>query len=504
MQKRLTINIPPFWFIVPVFIFASSAFFFLFSYNSGYGHDALQYLVFSRSILDGIPFFTFIPSKSVGFYYFISFCLKFFPHNHWGVAGMTTLIYVLFISGTFFVVKKMFDIKTAILSILLVSLCAGFMEMNYLEPEGFVYFFALLALLSMSRALKTNRVRDWVMVGIWTALGCEFKIVAGFYGAGAVIFLLFYACFQNRNFGIKNVLISVGSICFGFVSLFALLHVPSHFLGIGDLNQVLKWTYQFHLFEYPAQPYWAGKLWTKLLWFWLLLAFAVTVSSRRQIRKTVYSETEISILIFLAVFSLLSLFRTQASHYVFPAAGFLSIYVSRVLFLAAKQSDAGQRRTLFKTAILLALIGIPASLYLYPSDFIMRITTIKKFSRERETGEKIQAVVPKGNHVLFFKNPAFLYWISERYPEIAAPYFDDRAIALLKKNPNLYSEALSDPRLSLVEFDREDLGFIDGSFLRFVSHQSGWIDEFERILKEKFSPIDLGMEGYSFWIRKGR
>jgi len=66
----------PFLFFGLLFVVAL---FYVFTYNSGYGYDALEYLVIGRSIAHGRPFYSLIPSKSPGIYYLIS-TLFFFGH----------------------------------------------------------------------------------------------------------------------------------------------------------------------------------------------------------------------------------------------------------------------------------------------------------------------------------------------------------------------------------------------------------------------------------------
>ena len=48
--------------------------FYLFTYNSGYGYDGLEYLVIARAISRGAQLYSFMPSKSPGVYFFWRFC----------------------------------------------------------------------------------------------------------------------------------------------------------------------------------------------------------------------------------------------------------------------------------------------------------------------------------------------------------------------------------------------------------------------------------------------
>ena len=48
----------------------------MFAFNSGYGYDALEYLVIGRSLVDGYHLYDFIPSKSFGLYGLVAGLLK--------------------------------------------------------------------------------------------------------------------------------------------------------------------------------------------------------------------------------------------------------------------------------------------------------------------------------------------------------------------------------------------------------------------------------------------
>ena len=64
----------------------------------------------------------------------------------------------------------------------------------------------------------------------------------------------------------------------------------------------------------------------KLLWFDLLVFVALGLSLTRAVRLEVYRNPAAVLALCLGGCSLLALLKTQASHYVFPAAGFLLMF----------------------------------------------------------------------------------------------------------------------------------------------------------------------------------
>src|SRR6267378_667276 len=83
------------WAILTCLLFAV-ALFFVFTYNSGYGYDALEYLVIGRALAHGQRFYSLIPSKSPGIYYLVAAILTFkVPANHYTVSALITLLFAL-------------------------------------------------------------------------------------------------------------------------------------------------------------------------------------------------------------------------------------------------------------------------------------------------------------------------------------------------------------------------------------------------------------------------
>ena len=111
----------------------------LFAYNSGYGYDQLEYLVIGRAWARGIPFYTYIPSKSFGIFALVAVLSRLgVGFGHASLALVIAGVFASVIGGTYLVVKATSDDRAAVVGLALVAASAAFMEMNFLQPEAFV------------------------------------------------------------------------------------------------------------------------------------------------------------------------------------------------------------------------------------------------------------------------------------------------------------------------------------------------------------------------------
>ena len=451
--------------IIGVYFLASSILFFLYSYNSGYGYDALEYLIIGRSILDGYPLFYFLTSKSWGLYYVVAFFLSFLPHDHTGVSFMITAVYSAFSITTYFIVKKVFNLRTAILSHLLITLCALTMELNFLEPEGLVYLCGLLGFWYVLKALNNQRIIFWFISGLCFGLGCAFKVVAGFYFLGALNFLLLWYWFREK-IGVLGLSKNALSLSAGF--FLALLAPLLYFVIAKKGIDFLFWTYYFPVFNYPSHTVWFVKLLKKLFWFHAIFITALIISTRGGVRRSVYGSPSIWLIISLSLFAIIPLLKTQATHYFFPSAAFLSVFFSRIadIFLSVYCClKNAQSYVVLGSLTSLALAG---SHFLYPSDAFRRLAPLKNYSFEEELKMSIQSMVPKSKKALFFSHEMYLYWISERYPNVPFVAYVDQTAYFLQKNKNIILTSLKDPDLFLVESSPENSFNSDVGFSKFM------------------------------------
>jgi len=484
--------------LILCFLIVSSVFY-LFTFNSGYGYDALEYLVIGRSLLDGYPFYTFVPSKSLGLYYFVaSFLLLGNVSNHYSISLLITLIFSSTLLFTFFIVRRKFNDRVALISSLLVGICGVFMDLNFLEPEGLVYIFGLLGFYCISNAVKRQRNRGLFIGGLWIGAGCSFKAVAGFYWLASAIFIFFWEYFIAHN-KISDI-IKKELIIFCGLSITIIMPI-GYFALSGGLWEHLEWTYFFPLFKYPSHLHWFYKLYTKLLWFFILVPTVFIYSLRANLRKKIYSSPNNIFIMVLGFIFLIPLFKTQAPHYVYPGAAFLSIFSAVVIDEETKRRGARFSIRIPAFALLLIFFVCAISIYLYYPSAIKRLHSFSDYSYETYLKASIQKYVPSGKKVLYFRCDPFLYWISERYPNFPLVYLSVQGAYVLEKNPELLLRALGDPNLCLVEFNPELIDFIDSDFLK-KKQNTLLLETFSKILNKRFVISDINFKPYVFWIRR--
>src|SRR6266540_3690889 len=316
----------------------STGLFYLFTYNSGYGYDALEYLIIGRALSQGQPLYSLIPSKSPGIYYLTAaFLSAGLPSNHYTVSAIITLSFVATLVGTWLAVRRTLNKEIAVVSTLLVGACAVFMEMNFLEPEGTVYLSGLAAFVLVLQSTKSDKRLPLFTAGLCLALGFEFKSVAAFYLLGIFCFMLFRRL--HHVVTVRGLLESGTVLAAGF---FLGSAIPILFFAVtGRLGEFWTWTVTFPLFHYPANTFWLKKLVTKLLWFHLLLmvSFICAVLIPRS-QKFIWKNSAAPLAFFMGLASYLALLKTQSSHYCFPGAGFFAIFCAAVLVTLWKTGNS--------------------------------------------------------------------------------------------------------------------------------------------------------------------
>ena len=484
-----------------ILFLAAAGLFSLFSYNSGYGYDALEYLVIGRSLLDGYRLYDFIPSKSWGLYGLTAaFLSTGVSNSHLLVAAITSLILIIVVCVTYGVTRHTHGSGVAVASSLLVVLCSVFMEMNYLEPEGLVAVCGLAAFLCIGRAGPHRCNGRFLLGGLFVGMGFAFKSVAAFYFLAILVFILVQ---ELRNparsawrFLSRELLVTAG--------LMLALVAPLVYFGLtGRLTPHVEWTYLFPLLERPAESVWLSKLFTKLLWFDVLVVAALAMSLRRGVRERVYSQPDSVLALLMGLLSLLALLKQQASHYVFPGAVFLSIFIADVFKESLPlERIRAHRRVLLAVLSALAVL-VCGSAWLYNARALQRLIGLRSYSNEIAVTQFIQERVPAGRNAIFFKNSVLLYWLSHRYPNTPYLKMDVQETYALENAPDTLVRALSDPNLALVECDPKWIGIQDQGFVRRPGAQE-LIRAFLSGLEEAFVLSDSALPPYVFWSRKGQ
>ena len=486
-----------------LFLFISAAFY-LFVFNSGYGYDALEFLTIGRALRDGYPLFHFSPHKPWALYGLVAcFFSAGFPANHWGVSLLITLIFVLNLVATFMILKRLFDDKTALLGCFFVTLSSIFMEMNFLEAEGLSALSGILAYAALLIGFRKKRPFGIFLGGFIIGIGTWFKIVTVIYLPGAMLFLWFWR-HRPEKASIRNQIRNQFFLISG--TLTAALIPMTYFFSRGDLRTYLFWTYFFPFVGYQTFTYWAFKLYTRLLWFFVLLICALGLSLRREIRQKIYAHDGSVLLLCMGMIPLTLLFKSQAPHYLFPAAALLSGFMA-VVFIHGHEI-ANRSKFIFKgMVVMLGTAALAMAAYLLVSGKISRLkdlTLLRDYSYETRIASTLSEQVPSDGKALFFRDSASLYWITHRYPNVQFLWFDDWATRRIKDNPRSLLDALADPALQLVEFNPEAPGDTDvlDFFLGNNENNKRALKDFDRALRADFIPSDIHIPPYRFWVRR--
>jgi hypothetical protein len=466
----------------------------LFVHNSGYGYDALEYLVIGRALRDGQPFYTFVPSKSWALYALLA-CYLSIPQTdtHLGISLLVAAVLITICLATYVVVRRTFGCRTAFASSMLVGASSLFMELNYVEPEGFVYLCGLMSFAVATRTEREESRAKWLGAGLWIGVGMAFKSVAGFYLFALVLWTfvcrreLHQRSFEQATFVIIGFLFAVG--------------VQLVYFGVsGRLQPYMEWSFIFPVFYYPASTEWFAKLYTKLLWVWVGIAAAAVVSFGRMNRRLIYNDDKVWLLLAFGAFGLVPLLKVQASHYAFPGAAFFLVYVAVVFDRCIALRFAG--RECFALSIGGGAFGVCLfSAVLYQPTAFLRLIDINSYADERPLRIALQEIVRPGEYAIFFDQGTRLYWISERYPNWPLLNTDVQTTYFVERNtPNLL-HAFDDPRLTLVEFDPRRLSFDDRDFLTRSASRS-FLKMLHCKLEAGFTRRDDLVRSLVLWTRR--
>lgn len=166
---------------------------------------------------------------------------------------------------------------------------------------------------------------------------------------------------------------------------------------------------------------------------------------------------------------MLSLLKTQSSHYVFPGAAFLSFFIAQTFCSWWNLRAPGRSLPLWVPVAAAALIF--ASAYLYSPSRLKSFLKKPQFSGEDRLAARLQRLALPTD-----------------------PY-------LLSQRPELLTGALDDPALKLVEFDPQDLQFDDPLFLA-TEHHKNLVRLFSERLQERFIRVPNAPSSLRLWIRK--
>lgn len=433
--------------------------FFIFTYNSGYGYDALEYLVVGRSMAEGVPFYTYQPSKSPGIYYLVAWLHEAgIEFDHLSLSAFITTLYAGAIVATFAVARRWFTMRAAYVIALLTALAAPFMEMNFLQPTILFYVCGLAAFDALLRFEQSNSFPALFAAGIALGAGIAFKSAAAFYGLAAGFFLILLRTRRQATFSWLckcGVVLAAGAA--GVIA--ALI---AYYAIQGTAGAFLEWTFIFPFAHYPSSTTFLAKAYTKLLWVHLLIVGCIPLLFSRSIRAAVSHNPPAVLALMFGACAYLALMKTQASHYFFPGVPFLFMFAVSV-YGRKLQEIQFSRRSLTLSALATALLmgTLAASVAFYRPDAAKRLISIKNFElEERPMREFVQSRVNPGDHVLITGGAigsTWTYWISHRYPP--PPFVTNcvKTIWALRHRPHEVFGVLDDPKLALVQFEMKQL-----------------------------------------------
>jgi len=465
----------------------------LFSYNSGFGYDAIEYLIIGRSLHDGFALYDFVPSKSPGIYLVVAGLIGMgLDFGHAQLAATIAAIYAATALGTFWALKPLTGARTAALASALVALCAWFMELAFLQPTGFIYLFGLAGYVQCVRALEgKGGVRSWLWCGFWIAISMQFKTVAAFYGAAALLALLLWSERKNR-------LIAVACLATG--ALVPTLAVWLYFVATGRGEAYIQWTFLFPLLEYPANTDYVAKLYTKLLFFVVLFAATLLYSLRSDVRRAMWQSNAVRVAFLFGALSCAALLKTQASHYFYPAATFLSFITAHLLALVLEpMMTKHPGRMLAAAAVTVALLG--ASVALYQPAALTRLVKLRDYGYEASLREYASRHTEPSQRIIALRASTTVYWLTHRYPNIPLIHMDVQSTRYLELHRDVLGAALQDPRLACVEVAPDQLVLEDSRLLESPLARAQ-IEALEDGVERAFVKMPESPPGFSFWCRK--
>ncbi|MFD2933405.1 hypothetical protein [Spirosoma flavum] len=473
--------------------------FFLFTYNSGYGYDAYEYLVIARTLNKGYALYDLIPSKSYLLYSTTNVLLSLLGgYNHSSVSALITLLATGSVLSAWRA-ARIFSERAALITIVVTAACCFFMEMNFLEPESWI---AICGLNAFALVVGNKGRSDWRWLGAGVLLGVAmcFKSVAAFYmvGFGAFIFVLWLT-------GRLTFWPMVGRgmlVLLGFA--LPLLLSAFYFYSTNRLEAHLEWTYIYPFSGYPSHTIFLTKFLVKLSWLLLLLAVSFVLLLKQPYRSMYQQTPALWLALLLAGFSCTAMLKTQASHYFFPAAVFFAIHLGFIADRWFSQYEAHHPHVPYRLWLtgggLVGVLLLVSSL-LYRPTALKRFVSIADYTGEEQAGEFIREQAGPIGKVLLFDNAMSLYYLSDREPNVPFINTEMQTTHYVDSHPDAYSRALADTSLKLVVFGNQS-SIIDDSTALTKPTNAYAIQQLRTGLQKNFIQIKNPRFPLVYWVRK--
>ena len=473
--------------------------FFLFTYNSGYGYDAYEYLIIARSLNEGHALYDFIPSKSYLLYSSTNLLLSLLGgYNHASVSALITLLATGVLASSWRA-ARVFGDRVSVVAVVLTAACCFFMEMNFLEPESWVAIFGLNAFaLAVGNTGKLNW--RWFGVGILLGTAMCFKSIAAFYVVAFGAFILILWLTGRLTFWPM-----VGRGILVLAGFFApLLLSALYFYATNRLEAHLEWTYIYPFGGYPSHTLFLTKFLIKLSWFLLLLILSFVVVVQRPYRVIFQQTPALWLALLLAIFACVPMLKTQASHYFFQAAVFFSIHLAFIVDQWLGQYEARYKQVPYKLMLLgcgVVSVLLLVSLLLYRPNAIARFVTIKNYQNEEQAGAFIREQAGPNGRVLLFDNAMSLYYWSDRSPNVPFIFTEMQTTYYLESHPNTYGQALADTSLKFVLFGNRASLIDDSTALNKPSNVYA-LRQLQVGLQKNFVQVKNPHFPLTYWVRR--
>lgn len=472
--------------------------FFLFAYNSGYGYDAYEYLIIARSLDRGHELYDFIPTKSYLLYSSTNVLLNLLGgYNHVSVSALITLLAAGVLASTWRA-ARLFSERAALISVSLTAVCCFFMEMNFLEPESWIAIFGLNAF-SLATGPNSRKAWAWLGAGLLLGLAMCFKSVAAFYVAGFGAFIGLLWLTGRLTFWPmvgRGLLVLLGFTVPLFLSAL-------YFYATDRLDEHLEWTYIYPFGGYPSHTLFLVKFLLKLGWLLLLLLASFVLVWQRPYRDLYRQTPSLWLALILAAFASIAMLKTQASHYFFPTAVFLSLHLGFLtdqwLRQQKPQRQGAPRRLLLGGA--LAGVLMLGSLLLYRPNAAQRFISLADYGGEEQAGAFIRRLAGPNGKVLLIDNAMMLYYLSDREPNVPFIHTEMQTTHYLKSHPDTYGRALADTNLRVVIFGNRS-SIIDDSTTVNQPANAYALRQLRTGLKKHFVPLKDPGFGLTYWLRK--
>jgi hypothetical protein len=467
--------------------------YYLYSYNSGYGYDALEYILLARSLADGHASYSFIPSKGPGIYAVgYTWLSAGLTLDHKGLSALITLAAAALLLLAASIAYRLYNGTVAFFTAVWIALCMAFMEMNFLETEQFMALAALAALYCIAKAERDCTLTSLKVLGAAVTLGVAmlFKAAAAFYLVG----LLGYLVHTGRPFWRRSFW-----RCTTAVAGFCLppLLACAYFADTGRFHEHVFWTYTFPLFYYPANTLFLSKLYTKLIWFFAALIVASVYSVRGRAAAGFWKDPAMQLAAWMGGVSLCALLKTQASHYVYPAAAVLALLIAKVAACMVEQTKL-RKTAPIAVAFVLAVSALFGSAYIYRPSVFARFFGLRSFSEESDLKRCLTNWAGKERTVLAFRDSALVYWLSGTYPVIPVVNTNVQTTWWITKHPTALADAIDDSGPNFIEFCPRRPAYDDPDGLRNPLVKTA-LAAFETEVIRNYDRALSCSTGYCFW-----